>query len=159
MMAEIKRKMNAKSGKRVTPKDQPRANDVYLNFSEIPLKLSPQADYLFLVVAEGKGAEIDLYVDGKLAARTKPGPYPFIGCRLLTAAQQNTGSPDKPRAGCAYDAQRVEGMRIQDTSNAPRDVELVVYNIRSVTDTLASADLNYTIRVYQWVPARQSSLQ
>jgi hypothetical protein len=28
-----------------------------------------------------------------------------------------------------------------------------------VTDTMASADLNYTIRVYQWVPARQSSLQ
>ncbi len=50
-------------------------------------------------------------------------------------------------------------MRIQDTSNAPRDVELVVYNNRPVADTLASADLSYTIRVYQWVPARQSSLQ
>ena len=50
-------------------------------------------------------------------------------------------------------------MRIQDSANTPRDVELVVYNIRSVTDTLASADLTYTIRVYQWVPARQSGLQ
>ena len=28
-----------------------------------------------------------------------------------------------------------------------------------LNDTLTSADLNYTIRVYQWVPARQSSLQ
>ena len=46
-------------------------------------------------------------------------------------------------------------MRIQDASNTPRDVELVVYNNRQVTDTLASADLNYTIRVYQWVPAQQ----
>ena len=54
---------------------------------------------------------------------------------------------------------RADAVRIQDTSNAPRDVELVVYNNRQVTDTLASADLNYTIRVYQWVPARQSSLQ
>jgi hypothetical protein len=160
LIVDTKRTMNAKSGKRITPKDQGRANDVYLNYSEIPLKLSPQADYLFLVVAEGKGAEIDLYVDGKLAARTKPGPYPFIGCRLLTAAQQNTGNPEKPRGGCAFDAQqRIDGMRIQDTSNAPRDVEMVVYNNRSVTDTLASADLTYTIRVYQWVPARQSSLQ
>ncbi len=50
-------------------------------------------------------------------------------------------------------------MRIQDASNTPRDVELVVYNNRQVTDTLASADLNYTIRVYQWVPGQQSSLQ
>jgi hypothetical protein len=159
LLAEIKRKMNARSGKRVTLKDRPLANDVYLNFSEIPLKLSPQADYLFLVVAEGKGAEIDLYVDGKIAANAKPAPYPFIACRLLTPAQQNTGDPGKPRAGCALDAQRAEGMRVQDSSNTPRDVEIVVYNNRAVTDTLASADLNYTIRVYQWVPARQSSLQ
>jgi hypothetical protein len=128
-----------------------------VNFSEIPLKLSPQADYLFMVVAEGKGAEVDLYVDGKIAANTKPGPYPFIACRLLTPAQQNSGDPAKPRAGCAFDAQRAEAMRIQDQSNNPRDVELVVYNNRQVTDTLATADLKYTIRVYQWVPARQSS--
>jgi hypothetical protein len=159
MVAEIKRTMNAKSGKRITPKDKPLANDIYLNYSEIPLKLPPQADYLFLVIAEGKGAEIDLYVDGKLAARTKPGPYPFLGCRLLTPAQQNTGNPEKPRPGCAFDDERIGGMRVQDSSSAPRDVELVVYNNRQVTDTLASADLNYTIRIYQWVPARQSSLQ
>ena len=50
-------------------------------------------------------------------------------------------------------------MRVQDASNAPRDVELVVYNNRQVTDMLAGADLSYIIRVYQWVPARQSSLQ
>ena len=34
----------------------------------------------------------------------------------------------------------------------------MVINSRYVTDTLAAADLTYTIRVYQWVPARQSSL-
>jgi hypothetical protein len=151
--------MNAKSGKRTSLKDKPAANDVYVNFSEIPLKLSPQADYLFLVVAEGKGGEIDLYVDGKLAANAKRGAYPFVGCRLLTPAQQNTGDPAKPRAACAIESQRAEAMRIADSSVAPRDVELVVYNVRGVTDELAGADLNYTIRVYQWVPARQSGLQ
>ena len=159
MIAEIPRKMNAKSGKRITPKDRPAANDIYLNYSAIPLKLSPQADYLFLVVAEGKAAEIDLYVDGKLAASTKPGAYPFVACRLLTPTQQNTGDPAKPRPACVLGDPRADAVRIQDTSNTPRDVELVVYNNRQVTDTLASADLNYTIRVYQWVPARQSSLQ
>ena len=159
MIAEVKRKMNAKTGKRITPKDRPLANDIYLNYSQIPLKLSPQADYLFLVVAEGKAGEIDLYVDGKLAVSTKPGPYPFIACRLLTPAQQNTGDPSKQRAGCALTEQRADAVRIQDASNTPRDVELVVYNNRQVTDTLASADLNYTIRVYQWVPGQQSNLR
>ena len=159
MIAEIPRKMNAKSGKRITPKDRPAANDIYLNYLSIPLKLSPQADYLFLVVAEGKAGEIDLYVDGKLAASTKPGPYPFVACRLLTPTQQNTGDPAKPRPACVLGDPRADAVRIQDTSNTPRDVELVVYNNRQVTDTLASADLNYTIRVYQWVPARQSSLR
>jgi hypothetical protein len=159
MIAEIKRKMKANSGKRVTVKNDRVDTDMFLNYSEIPLKLSPSADYLFLVVAEGRQAEIDLYVDGKIAATAKAGAYPFIGCRLLTAAQQNTGDPAKPRAGCAIEAQRLEGMRISDPSANPRDVELIVYNNRSVTDMLASADLEYTIRVYQWVPARQSSLQ
>jgi len=158
MLAEIKRTMNAKSGKRVTP-NKPGADDIYLNYSEIPLKLSPQADYLFLVVAEGGLAEVELLVDGKLVANTKRGTYPFIACRLLTPAQQNSGDPSKPRPGCAIEAHRAEAMRIQDSTNTPRDVELVVYNNRFVTDKLAGADLNYTIRVYQWVPARQSSLQ
>lgn len=159
LLAEIKRTMNAKSGKRVTLPDRPRADDRYLNYSEIPLKLSPQADYLFLVVAEGGLAEVELEVDGKLVARTKPGTYPFIACRLLTPAQQNSGDASKPRPGCAIEAHRTEAMRIQDSTNTPRDVELTVYNNRFVTDKLAGADLNYTIRVYQWVPARQSSLQ
>jgi hypothetical protein len=156
-IVDLPRKMNAKSGKRITPKDRPQANDIYLNYSSIPLKLSPQADYLFLVVAEGKAGEIDLFVDGKLAASTKPGPYSFVACRLLTPAQQNTGDPSKPRPGCASADPRTDALRIQDSSNAPRDVELVIYNNRQVTDTLANADLNYTVRVYQWVPGQQSS--
>ena len=53
LVVETKRVMRASSGKRVTLANQPRANDAYFNFSEIPLKLSPQTDYLFLVVAEG----------------------------------------------------------------------------------------------------------
>jgi hypothetical protein len=159
MLAEIKRKMTAKSGKRVTVKNDDVDADFYLNYSEIPLKLAPGADYLFLVVAEGRQGRFDLFVDGKLAATTKQGAYPFVGCRLLTSAQQNTGDPGHPRAGCAIEAQRVEAMRIADPSVDPRDVELVVYNNKEVDDTLASADLTYTIRVYQWVPARQSSLQ
>jgi hypothetical protein len=159
MLAEITRKMNAKAGKRMSIPNKPSADDVYLNFSEIPLKLTPGADYLFLIIAEGRKAEVDLFVDGKIAASTKSGAYPSIGCRLLTPAQQNTGDPSKPRAGCAIEAQRADAMRIADSSIAPRDVELVVYNNRTVTDRLAGADLNYTIRVYQWVPARQGSLQ
>jgi hypothetical protein len=159
MLAEVKRTMNAKSGKRITIKNDRIDTDVYMNFSEIPLKLQPGADYLFLVVAEGKSGEFELYVDGKLAAKAKAGPYPFIGCRLLTQAQQNTGDPSKPRPGCAVEEQRIAGARIADPSTTPRDVELVIYNNRVVTDTLAGADLNYTIRVYQWVPARQSRLQ
>jgi hypothetical protein len=158
LIAEVKRVMNAKTGKRMTPKES-RADDFYLNYSEIPLKLSPQSDYLFLVVAEGGEGWMQLYVDGKVVADTKPASYPAIACRLLTAAQQNTGDPTKPRPGCAAGPSRVDGMRIQDSSNAPRDAELVIYNNRSVTDKLAAADLTYTIRVYQWVPARQSSLR
>ena len=158
MLAEIKRKMTARSGKRVTVKNDNVDADFYLNYSEIPLRLAPGADYLFLVVAEGRQGRFDLFVDGK-AATTKQGAYPFVGCRLLTSAQQNTGDPGHPRAGCAIEAQRVEAMRIADPSVDPRDVELVVYNNKEVDDTLASADLTYTIRVYQWVPARQSSLQ
>ncbi|HWP17249.1 MAG TPA: trypsin-like peptidase domain-containing protein [Xanthobacteraceae bacterium] len=160
LIVDTKRTMNAKSGQRLTPKDQPGADDIYLNYAEIPLKLSPQTDYLFLVVAEGGSGFMQLLVDGNVVAQNKPTAYPFIACRLLTPAQQNTGNPEKPRGGCVFDAQqRVDGMRIQDSSNSPRDVELVVYNNRSVTDELAGATLTYTIRVYQWVTARQSSLQ
>ena len=138
-IAEIPRKMNAKSGKRVTPKDPPQANDVYVNYSEIPLKLAPQSDYLFLVVAEGKAAEIDLYVDGKIAASTKPGPYPFVACRLLTPAQQNTGNPEKPRGGCAFDAQqRIDGMAL-NTRASPSDTVAAGCNSCTPSGTASNA--------------------
>jgi hypothetical protein len=154
MIVETTRKMNAKSGKRVADGN----SDVYLQFSELPLKLSPAADYLFLVIAEGSGG-FAVFVDGKIAAQAKSGLFPFIGCRLLTPAQQNTGDPTHPRAGCAIEAQRADALRIADPTVTPRDVELVLINQRDATDPLATVDLTYTVRVYQWVPARQSSLQ
>jgi hypothetical protein len=154
LIVDTTRKMNAKSGKRVAEENA----DLYLNFAEIPLKLSPGADYLFLIIAEGGGG-FAIFVDGKLALQAKSSLFPFIGCRLLTPAQQNTGDPGKPRAGCAISDQREAGMRLTDPANSPRDVELVLINQRPVTDPLAGSDLTYTVRVYQWVPARQSSLQ
>jgi len=153
-MVEVTRKMNAKSGKRIAEGNK----DLYLNLSSIPLKLAPGADYLFMATAEGGGAFV-IFVDGKLAGQSSSGIFPFLGCRLLTPAQQNTGDPAKPRAGCAIEAHRIEGMRIADPSVTPRDVEVVLINKRDVTDKLAGADLTYTFRLYQWVPARQSSLQ
>ena len=46
-------------------------------------------------------------------------------------------------------------MRIPEGTANTRDVELVIYNIKEVTDTLASADLTYLLRIYQWVPERR----
>ena len=155
LIVETTRKMNAKSsGKRTAEGNA----DLYVNLAAIPLKLSPSADYVFMVLAEGD-AGLAVIVDGRVAVQATPGVFPSIACRLLTPAQQNTGDPSKPRPGCASAAQRTEGMSISDPLLTPRDVELVLINNRMVDDALATADLNYTIRVYQWVPARQSSLQ
>src|SRR5207244_5419925 len=133
MLAEITRKMNAKSGKRVSEKN----TDFYMNLSEIPLKLSPGADYLFLVVAEGGEAGLAVFVDGKMAAQAKPGAFPFIGCRLLTPAQQNTGDSSQPRAGCAIDAQRAGAMTILGPSANARDVERWAVDSREAAEPLA----------------------
>jgi hypothetical protein len=151
LFAEVTRKLNAKAGKRQALKN----DDFYVNYSEIPLKLSPGADYTFLALAEGGSTRIDLYVDGKLATKAIADHYPFVSCRLLSASQQNTGNPDKPRAGCASEAERVDGMRIPEGNANARDVDLVVYNIKDATDALASADLTYLLRIYQWVPERR----
>lgn len=152
LLAEVTRKLNAKAGKRQAVKNE----DFYVNYSDVPLKLTPGADYLFLGVAEGGNTRIDLYVDGKLAAKAAADNYPFVSCRLLTPPQQNTGNPGKPRAGCAIAAERADAMRIPEGNSNARDVELVVYNIKDATDVLAGADLNYLLRIYQWTPeARQ----
>jgi len=78
-----------------------------------------------------------------------------LGCRLLTAAQQNTGNPETQREGCVTGVRRLEALRIADTNTSPRDVEVVIYNTKDVTSPLAGVDLNYTVRVYQWVPERK----
>lgn len=155
LLAEVTRKLNAKAGKRQALKNE----DFYVNYSEVPLKLSPGADYLFLALAEGGSTRIDLYVDGKLATKAVADHYPFVSCRLLTQAQQNTGNPEKPRAGCAIEAERAEAMRIPEGAANPRDVDLIVYNIKDATDALASADLTYLLRVYQWTPDRDGRRQ
>jgi len=151
LFAEVTRKLNAKAGKRLAEKN----DDFYVNFSEIPLKLAPGADYTFLALAEGGSTRIDLYVDGKLATKAVADHYPFVSCRLLSTSQQNTGNPERPRAGCAKEAERVDGMRIPEGNANARDIDLVVYNIKDATDALASADLTYLLRIYQWVPERR----
>src|SRR6185369_9346956 len=123
LIVETTRKMNAKSGRRMADGDM----DVYSNLVAIPLKLFPGTDYLFLVTAEGDGA-IALLVDGKVAVQTKSSLFPFIGCRLLTPAQQNTGDPTRPRPACVSGAQRDDAMRIPTSSAEPIDVELVLIN-------------------------------
>jgi hypothetical protein len=155
LIIETTRKMNAKtSGKRIADGN----SDFYANIVGIPLKLSPNADYLFMVIAEGD-AGLAVIVDGKVAGQAQRGVFAFISCRLLTPAQQKTSDPAKPRAGCAAGEQRDDAMRTAASYNTPRDVELVLINNRDVTDMLAGADLTYAIRVYQWVPGQQSSLQ
>lgn len=154
-LAEVKRRLNAKKGKRQEVKDE----DFYVAYSEVPLKLSPGADYSFMLVSEDPKARIDLYVDGRLTTRATGSNYTHIGCRLLTPPQQNTGNPEKPRAGCAVEAERAEALRIPEGAANTRDIEVVIYNIKEAEEALAGADLNYALRVYQWVPARQSSLQ
>ena len=62
---------------------------------------------------------------------------------------------EKPRAGCAIEAERADAMRVPEGNANTRDVELVVYNIKDATDALASADLTYLLRIYQWVPERR----
>jgi len=151
LFAEVTRKLNAKAGKRLAEKN----DDFYVNYSEIPLKLSPGADYTFLALAEGGSTRLDVYVDGKLATKAVADHYPFVSCRLLSASQQNTGNPERPRAGCAAEAERADGMRIPEGNANARDVGLVVYNIKDATDALASADLTYLLRIYQWVPERR----
>ena len=151
LMAEVTRKLNAKAGKRQALQNQ----DFYVNYAEVPLKLSPGADYLFLGLAEGGSTRIDVYVDGKLATKAVADHYPFVSCRLLTAPQQNTGNPEKPRAGCAIEAERADAIRIPEGNSNTRDVELIVYNMKDATDALAGADLTYLLRVYQWVPERR----
>lgn len=151
LLAEVTRKLNAKSGKRQALKNE----DFFVNYSEVPLKLSPGADYTFLALAEGGSTRMEVYVDGKMTARAVADNYPFVACRLLSPPQQNSGNPEKPRAGCATETERAEAMRIPEGSTNTRDVELVVYNIKEATDALAGADLTYLLRIYQWVPARR----
>ena len=110
---------------------------------------------MFLALAEGGSTRIDVYVDGKLATKAVADNYPFVRCRLLTPPQQNTGNPEKPRAGCAIEAERADALRVPEGNANTRDVELVVYNIKDATDALASADLTYLLRIYQWVPERR----
>ena len=74
---------------------------------------------------------------------------------MLSASQQNTGNPERPRPGCATEGERADGMRIPEGNANARDVDIVVYNIKDATDALASADLTYLLRIYQWVPERR----
>jgi hypothetical protein len=146
LLAEIKRNMIARAGKRTVEKDQ----DVYSNVTVLPQKLTPGYDYSFLVIAEDGKARIDVFVGGNKIGQVAGSNYPSYSCRLLTPPQQNSGDPQKPRPACASGHERASGMLIPEGHAADRSVELLLYNIKGSTDALAGADLSYTLRIYQW---------
>ena len=108
LLAEIKRNMSARAGKRITEKDE----DFYFNRTVSPLKLAPGHDYSFLVIAEDGNARIDVFVEGNKVGQAAASNYPSYSCRLLSPAQQNSGNPQKPgrparpgmsgRAACSF---------------------------------------------------------
>jgi V8-like Glu-specific endopeptidase len=136
---------------------------VHENTLSLSKKLTPGFDYLFLAIVEGGTTPFNAFVDRKMTDRTSAYHYPFIRCRLLTPAQQNTGNPAKPRAACVRDGERTEAMKIPPGEASERDVQLVLYNaaLKEVQDRLtgkmkdnprAATPLEYTLRIYQWVP-------
>ena len=108
LLAEIKRNMIARAGKRIVQKGE----DVYANVTVSPQKLTPGHDYSFLVIAEDGRARIDVLVEGNKVGRRPGSNYPSYSCRLLTPAQQNSGNPEKPRSACASGHERASGMLI-----------------------------------------------
>ena len=147
LLAEIKRSMSARAGRRVVQKGEA----FYGNFVVSPLKLAPGHDYSFLVIAEDGNARIDVLVEGNKVGTAAGSNYPSYSCRLLSPAQQSSGNPEKPRPACATGHERASGMLIPEGPMTDRNVELALYNIKDSTDALAGADLNYMLRVYQWV--------
>ncbi len=127
--------------------------DVFENYLFSKQSLTPGNDYLFYVAGEGGKTILKAQIDKKVAQFAQNLNYPFINCRLLTPAQQDTGDPEKPRSACATGVERTGGMKIPPGDLKPRGVDVVVMNEREVDDPLALAPLKYTLRIYQWVPA------
>jgi len=143
---DVKRTLKAKAGKRDD-------DDFYTVSAAVPLTLAAGSDYGFLAFAEGGSATIGIIVDGKVSGRASNFNYPTFGCRLLAPAQQNTGNPQKPRDPCATGHERLSGMNIPADKAETRDVDFIVINSKKATDPLVGVDLNYTLRVYEFVQA------
>lgn len=149
LLGELSQELVASSGRR----ENAPTGDRYISSFEMVQKLAPGEDYFFTVAAEGGTTQLTAVVDDDVdnAAYIITAYHPFIACRLLTAAQQNTGDPKKPRAACVSGKEREAAMQIPAGSTAPRSMRLVVFNIRDVDDALARIPLKYTVRAYHWV--------
>ena len=139
----------AKSGWRENRRDEDR----YVNSFELVQKLMPGNDYYFAVAGEGGTTQLTAIVDND---EGKPinvitAYHPFIACRLLTPAQQ-LADPKNPRPACVSGKDREAVMQLPTGPVLPRNVQLIVFNIRSVNEALAGVPLKYTLRAYQWVP-------
>jgi hypothetical protein len=160
MLAEIKATLNAGKGQKERingvnkTTGRPYDFDQYVSYFLSPQKLAPGFDYLFVVLAEGGDTRLSIEMDGRVAATNLDAHYPRISCRLLAPAQQNTGNPKQPRPGCATGHERAEAMNIAASGDKDRDVGLVIWNIKTDQDELLSADLNYTLQIYQWPKPR-----
>jgi hypothetical protein len=160
MLAEIKTTLNASKGRKmringVNDAGKPYDYDQYRSFFISPQQLPSGYDYLFIVTAEGGNTRLSIEMDENVVASNADSNYPRISCRLLSPAQQNTGKPTEPRLPCATGHERTDAMAISNPDVRQRDLGLVIWNIKDTDDTLLTADLNYTLRIYQW-PAQSS---
>lgn len=156
LLAEIKTSMRANTGERLrlegkNANDEPYDFDLYKKYFVSNQKLMPGFDYLFMVLAEGGEAVLNVETDDTIAATHRNANYLFISCRLLSPPQQNTGNPKTARPACASGNHRDEGMRIPEGDTRFREVDLAIFNNRVADDALAGADLKYALRIYQWV--------
>jgi Trypsin-like peptidase domain/FHA domain len=148
LVTEISRNLAAKAGRF----EEGDNGGLYINYISAPQKLATGFDYLFMAITEDSNAGLLLQVDGSVVGNASGTNYPAIACRLLTTPQQNSGNPQKPRAACASGDERAAGMQVAAGKPGVRDVEVVVGNVKPASHLLASAELKYTLRVYQWVP-------
>lgn len=164
LLAELKATLNASKGRKERVEGLNKTSgrrydyDEYVSHFLSKQKLAPGYDYLFVVVAEGGNTRLSIEMDGKVVATNLDRNYPTISCRLLAPAQQNNGNPKEPRAACAEGHERTEAMNIADDDSRDREVGLVIWNVKNDSDTLLTADLNYTLRIYQWPKLRDRNV-
>jgi len=164
LLAELKATLNASKGRKERLKGVNKASgrpydyDEYVGHVLSKQKLAPGYDYLFVVTAAGGNTRLSSEMDGKVVATTLDRNYPRISCRLLTVAQQNSGNPKDPRPACASGHDRADAMPVAEGDDKDRDVGLVIWNVKDDSDTLLTADLDYSLRIYQWPKQRDRNV-